>query len=447
MKLTLDDIRGSLDGTIPPILATCALDGTPNVSYLSQMEYVDREHVALSFQFFNKTRANILAHPYATAYVTDSTSAQAYRVALQYLNTATEGPLFERMRARLAGIASQTGMQGIFHLQGSDIYRVLAIEPVPGPVLPIPPRCVDLLGCLRTSTQALGACTDLESLLDECLRLLEQVFQMPHGMILLLDARRDTLYTVASRGYATSGIGSEIALGSGVIGVAAAQRVPIRITFMTSEYSYGRAMRASAIDAGLTEAQPEIPFPGLAEPRSQVAVPIMGGPRLLGVLYADSMEDYRFGHAEEDALVVLASQLGSAILTLGEDSEGDAQAATAALPPQTADARPLCLHHYPENDSVFVDDHYLIKGVAGAVFWKLVSEHARTGRAEFTNRELRLDPAIRLPEIDDNLEARLILLTRRLGERCEGIRIEKTGRGRFRLCVSRPLRLQQTAAA
>ncbi|MBN8519595.1 MAG: hypothetical protein J0L71_17450, partial [Candidatus Accumulibacter sp.] len=47
--------------------------------------------------------------------------------------------------------------------------------------------------------------------------------------------------------------------------------------------------------------------------------------------------------------------------------------------------------------------------------------------------------------ITDNLDARLILLQRRLAERCSFIAIEKTGRGRFRLNVSRPLQLSVAA--
>ncbi len=86
-------------------------------------------------------------------------------------------------------------------------------------------------------------------------------------------------------------------------------------------------------------------------------------------------------------------------------------------------------------------DDYLIKGVAGAIFRKLVADFSEQGRTEFTNRELRLDPRIRLPDVTDNLEARLILLVRRLAERGTDVRIEKTGRGRFRLAVERPLDL------
>ena len=98
------------------------------------------------------------------------------------------------------------------------------------------------------------------------------------------------------------------------------------------------------------------------------------------------------------------------------------------------------------NDSVFIGEDYLIKGVAGAIFWKLLRDFAGEGRTDFSNRELRLDPSIRLPDISDNLEARLILLQRRLAEHCTFLGIEKTGRGRFRLRVDRPVDLIDIAA-
>ena len=130
MTLRLDLIRDCLEGAVPGVMATCAADGTPNIAYLSQVEYLDDDHVALSFQFFNKTRENILANPQATVFLLDPHTAARYVLQVRYLRTETSGGLFERMKAHLAGIASHTGMAGVFKLQGADVYEVLGIEQI-----------------------------------------------------------------------------------------------------------------------------------------------------------------------------------------------------------------------------------------------------------------------------------------------------------------------------
>ena len=441
MALSLHAIRACLEGAVPSAVATCAPDGTPNVSVLSQVHFVDDAHVALSFQFFNKTRENVLAHPRAAVLVIHPETAAQYRLELEYQRTETEGPLFESMKAKLAGIASHTGMSGVFKLLGADVYRVLEIVAVPGNPLPSPPPRRNMLSALRRCAERITAGVDLGTLLDETLASLEELLDIRHAMVLMLDGSEQRLYTVASRGYEQSGVGSEIAMGCGVIGVAARERTPIRITHMTAEYSYGRAIRESVEREGLDGLETAIPMPGLADSRSQLAVPIAGGGRLLGVLYVESPEDLRFGYDDEDALVAIAAQLGLTIHMLQQATEGQDEAPSAAPSAVPERGAPVAVRHYAADDSVFIGDDYLIKGVAGAIFWKLLRDYESARRTEFTNRELRLDPAIRLPDISDNLEARLILLERRLAERCRFLRIEKTGRGRFRLNVSRPVKL------
>ena len=446
MTLTVDAIRDCLEGAIPAVIATCAADGTPNVSHLSQVQYVDSEHVALSYQFFNRTRQNVLSNPQATVLVVNPATAACYRLALRYLRTETGGPLFENMKAKLAGIASHTGMTGVFRLRGADVYRVSEIEAIPGKTLPPPPPRRNMLSAVRVCSERIRACHGLDELLDRTLAVLETELEIRHAMILMLDAT-GKLYTVASRGYDVSGVGSEIPLGQGVIGVAAREHTPIRIGHMTAEYGYSRAIRASATQGGMADMlETEIPLPGLPESRSQMAVPILAFDQLLGVLYVESERDLRFGYDDEDALVTVAGQLGGTmhVLHSAADAAEDASTVAASGLPDVIGA-PVVVRHYAENDSVFIDDDYLIKGVAGAIFWALVNDYTHKQRTAFSNRELRLDPRIRLPDISDNLEARLILLQRRLEERNACVRIKKSGRGRFRLLVNRPLQLDGIA--
>jgi len=446
MNLQIDAIRECFEGVIPASAATCSKDGTPNIAYLSQVNFVDNEHVALSYQFFNATRRNIMDNPCVALMVTSPVTMLQYRLRLQYLHTETTGPLFESMKAKLAGIASHVGMSGVFRLLGADVCRVLEIEQLPGEGLLAPPQKRNLLAALRTCTERLAACADLDRLLAQTLDSLREYFGVRYAMILMLDEPGKRLYTVASHGYEASGIGSEIPLGHGVIGVAARERTPIRIGHMSVEYGYTRAIRDNTRDSNLANAlETEIPFPGLAMPCSQLAVPILAGPQLLGVLYVESDKDLSFSWDDEDALVSLARQLGMAIHILQSTADCGEEEPAAAVAPLAAAGAPVVVRHYRETDSVFLGDDYLIKGVAGSILWTLLHDYVHRQRTEFTNRELRLDARLRLPDVRDNLEARLILLGKRLVERNAPVRIEKTGRGRFRICVSCPVQLLDTS--
>src|SRR5918995_1764408 len=71
MSVTLESLATCFQGILPAQLFTCSKDGIPNAAYLSHVEYVDDAHVALSFQFFNKSRKNIAENPNALVMVPD----------------------------------------------------------------------------------------------------------------------------------------------------------------------------------------------------------------------------------------------------------------------------------------------------------------------------------------------------------------------------------------
>lgn len=443
--LGVDDIRDCLEGYIPSSIATASADGEPNVTFITQVEYVDSDHVALSFQFFNKTRENILVNPRACVHVIHPYTGQVYRLHLHYLRTELSGPLFERMRAQLAGIASFSGMAGVFHLQGADIYRVDSIDAVPGVLAADYSPRRPVLSALRRLSAALAECTDLESLFETCLQGLAKQFAITHSMFLVPDAQTRRLYTVATHGYEASGVGSEIAWEQGVIGIAAAHRTPVRMAWLSADYAYVRAVHASAQAAGVLPVT-DIAFPGLPDTQSQMAVPICAGDQILGVIYCESPQHRRFAWHDEESLLTLSQQLALCMQKLAETGSDTDSDNAADCPVPSVQGQPLTVRYYADNGSVFLDDDYLIKGVAGTIFWALVNDVVHKRRCEFSNRELRLDARLGLPELSDNLEARLILLARRLQEKNAGLGIEKTGRGRFRLRVERTLLLQDMRA-
>jgi hypothetical protein len=216
--LSLEAIRNCFEGVVPAMLATCDAEGVPNVSLVSQVHFVDCEHVALSYQFFNKTRRNLLDTGMASVVVSEPETVTDYRLDLVHEETQDSGPLFETMKAKLAGIASHSGMEGVFRLLGADIFRVLSVTVTSGPCAVRSGAPRNLLSAVRRSWAELGEAHELGALFDCALDCLRRHFSIEHAIILMRDTTTDRLYTVASTGYPRSGIGSEIALGHGVIG-------------------------------------------------------------------------------------------------------------------------------------------------------------------------------------------------------------------------------------
>jgi hypothetical protein len=456
MTLRLEDLQRCFQGIVPTMVATCARDGTPNVTYLSHVYYLDEGHVALSRQFLNKTSRNIEENPYACVQVLDPLTVEAYELDLRYDHSETSGTLFDTMALRIDAIASHTGMVGIFKLIAADVYEVLALRPLPEAVaLPAPgeasgeaaPTSLRTeLRALQVVSQRMSQAGDLERLLAALLEALDEELGFAHSVVLLIDESGHTFYTVASHGYEDDGgIGAEVALGEGLIGTVGRERRILRLSDVDGDMRYGRAIRREVRSVlGGKALGPEIPLPGLAEARSHMAIPLMFADRVLGVLAIESHDPLAFAPWHEAFLGVLAAQAAAAIAhaMLREEAEGPADLGlvAATLPPPRP---PRTFSFYPADDCIFVDGEYLIRNVPGRLLWKLLRRYAEGHRGEFSNRELRLDRSLGLPALRDNLESRLILLRKRLAQKCPDVKMVPTRRGHFRLDVQCEVRLAE----
>jgi hypothetical protein len=130
MPIITEQHLPAMQGVIPSTITTCSAAGEPNTTVITQVWYVDEDHVALSHQFFNKTRRNIAENPQVVAMISSPEDFSTYSLSLVYERTETEGPLFDEMDMKLEAIASMTGMSGIFKLLGADIYKVETIEKI-----------------------------------------------------------------------------------------------------------------------------------------------------------------------------------------------------------------------------------------------------------------------------------------------------------------------------
>jgi hypothetical protein len=297
----------------------------------------------------------------------------------------------------------------------------------------------------------IARCPDLDSLLETTLGALDELFGYSHSLLLLVDETGERLYTIASHGYDAEGVGSEVRMGEGVIGMVAERAETMRVGNLRQMLAYARTVRRLYEERGGEAPGREIPLPGLARAESQVAVPAMVLGQLVGVLAIESETRLAFGIEDEALLGVVGTLVASAIeidwaheraASEGSSSEVAAREGKRVAPGPVSTR----VKFFAVDGSTFLDGDYLIKGVAGRVLWVLLGHHEREGRIDFTNKEVRLDPSLELPEFRDNLESRLILLKRRLDERDAPIRIEKTGRGRFRLAVDGELRLEEVEA-
>ncbi len=121
-------MHAALQGVVPATIATCAADGTPNATFISQVFYVDEGHVALSFQFMNKTWRNLRENRVATVLVTCPATFSMWKLQVRYLEKQTEGPIFDQMDMEHAALVSMLQVPVQFDFQAALLCRVEGVE-------------------------------------------------------------------------------------------------------------------------------------------------------------------------------------------------------------------------------------------------------------------------------------------------------------------------------
>jgi hypothetical protein len=287
----------------------------------------------------------------------------------------------------------------------------------------------DLLPFLESLTAKFSQARDLEDLSKALLDSVSKDLRFEQAMLLVPDPGSQRLVVLASRGYKTSGIGSEVLMGQGLMGQAALARQSLVVGSAVIDRAYAESM---SLSLGPQE-KLQVPWPGLEKPMSLIAVPLVARDTLFGLLYLESKEGFRFRAADERLLNVAARLAAAAMQGMRESERpGTGKSRPKAPAKKSAPTRLRRFQWVKEAEAVFVDGEYLIKNVPARILWKLLKSYQK-GQTDFQNKALRADKDLGLPEYRDNLESRLILLRGRLAELCPELKLVSLERGRFRL--------------
>jgi adenylate cyclase len=142
---------------------------------------------------------------------------------------------------------------------------------------------------------------------------------------------------------------------------------------------------------------------------------------------------------------IAARQMAASIALL-ERAESTKPQPNSRMPHAIQPTDASTIRHYQADDRIFIDGAYLIQGIAGRIFWKLVQSYAQSGRVDFTNKEIRLDASLQFARLQRQPGSTIDLIAPiapPLQDRCDFLNLTQVGRGQFRLDVQRQLKLEE----
>ena len=361
VSVTLETLASCFQGLIPATLYTCSLDGVPNAAYLSHVDYVDAGTSRCRSSSSTRAAATSPRTRRRWCGVIDPDTSQSWALRLRLVRSETSGPLFERMALRIEAIASYCGLKGIFKLLAADIYEVLSIEKALDELAPegAGGACRDVaaadprftMRALQDLSVRIHQADGLDELLDSILRGPRRDLRLPslddpgalrgaeragdHRQPRLPGERRRRRGADRRRHHRRRRRGPE---ADSHLGAAARDAVRVR---------GGRAAHAQS---GLCPPE-RIPLPGLAQPESQLGMPLLVRGELVGVLCIESEEPYRFHEEDKASIELLGSYLAIAIQNMqlqerAEDAVGGAgRGSRRRRPSALARLRPLPRRH------------------------------------------------------------------------------------------------------
>jgi adenylate cyclase len=157
------------------------------------------------------------------------------------------------------------------------------------------------------------ATLDLSRILSQILEATDTLLGFRNAMILLADEQGEALTLAAARGYGDAGIGAQVPVGVGPLGIVAKRRRIMRLGNIQSQVAYQSAVRAKIESGPAGPSTPRPAMPGLPGAQSQIGIPLVVQERLVGVFAVESETPSAFDELDEMLMTIVANQVATAI--------------------------------------------------------------------------------------------------------------------------------------
>lgn len=163
---------------------------------------------------------------------------------------------------------------------------------------------------LKSIACTINASFDLNFTLHSLLQNLDEFFGFKHSMVLLTSVGDPFLTVFASHGYGEGSAGAKVRIGKGVVGIVALHKKMLNVPNISSRLAYLNPGKSSleSVENDIT-----LKLPGLRNPKSQAAFPLLVQDEIVGVLAVESEEPRIYDSNDEEIMSMIAEQAAMAI--------------------------------------------------------------------------------------------------------------------------------------
>ncbi|MFC5468924.1 LuxR C-terminal-related transcriptional regulator [Cohnella suwonensis] len=300
------ELKPTLEDAVPSCIVTSSADGIPNIANLTKVWGVDGNHVAIANQLLNKTYRNLAENSLALIKIVNPADLVHWEVAVRYVRSEREGPLYERIRHDIETLSWVGGGMPSAPVKSAILFEVLnayRCEEESRHLMPAPETYGDLLNALATIHGW-----------ERCSYWIPEYDDDDPGTAPKVKLK-------ASRGVPGAGVIPKAfdAMGR-LAGLSVKERRTIRLNNVRSQLQYLDSVRNAFEPSGAPSA---LPLPD--EPVSFLAVPIVSRSFLHGIVcceatrvHSDVLRGIANGYAD-----ILSSMLGDALFASPSVEEGE----------------------------------------------------------------------------------------------------------------------------